>query len=247
MPSVDLSSRTFGKVYVLCQAPSREAGSGRKQTQWFCLCDCGTIVSVSSNNLSSGNSNSCGCLKRVPHRRLNLIGKRFGRLVVTSYSRTTERGQAVWHCGCDCGRTSEVRATRLLRGKTTSCGCYRSEGRFHSGIGPRKWATIVKSHGVCLRCGQTEKLEAHHIIPVSSNKKLARTIFNGACLCSSCHKAFHRAYGKETATLEDFSAFLPIGKRETSALSELIFSPGPAGLISAIEELKMLLAESYAS
>ena len=35
----------------------------RNKHLWLCLCDCGNEKVVISDNLSSGKSNSCGCLK----------------------------------------------------------------------------------------------------------------------------------------------------------------------------------------
>lgn len=36
---------------------------GKRQTQWWCQCDCGNIILVRQNNLKSGNTKSCGCYK----------------------------------------------------------------------------------------------------------------------------------------------------------------------------------------
>lgn len=54
--------------------------------------------------------------------KLNLIGQRFGRLVVTNEEEPVGR-QTMWECACDCGNII-ITATRMLRlsGKT-SCGC----------------------------------------------------------------------------------------------------------------------------
>lgn len=35
-----------------------------KKTYWKCVCDCGLSVIATGNNLRSGNTKSCGCLKR---------------------------------------------------------------------------------------------------------------------------------------------------------------------------------------
>lgn len=51
----------------------------------------------------------------------NLIGKRFGKLVVMSS--TTENGRKYWYCQCDCGNQKKARTDYLKNGKTTSCGC----------------------------------------------------------------------------------------------------------------------------
>jgi hypothetical protein len=36
----------------------------RKRTSWDCLCDCGAIVTVRADALTSGGTKSCGCLSR---------------------------------------------------------------------------------------------------------------------------------------------------------------------------------------
>lgn len=35
-----------------------------KKSRWMVLCDCGTLKDVSGDSLLTGNSNSCGCLRR---------------------------------------------------------------------------------------------------------------------------------------------------------------------------------------
>lgn len=62
----------------------------------------------------------------VPHNFIDLTGKRFGRLVVTS--RAENKGtMSRWNCVCDCGNETVVYGNNLRRGYTTSCGCYRNE------------------------------------------------------------------------------------------------------------------------
>jgi len=54
--------------------------------------------------------------------KLNLLGQRFGRLVVLR--QTADRGKGtVWECQCDCGLTLTVKAGPLRTGHTKSCGC----------------------------------------------------------------------------------------------------------------------------
>jgi very-short-patch-repair endonuclease len=58
-------------------------------------------------------------------RKLNLIGQRFGNLVVTSESPIRKNNRVVWNCKCDCGENTLVTTDLLRQGKTTSCGCKR--------------------------------------------------------------------------------------------------------------------------
>lgn len=60
----------------------------------------------------------------------DLTNQRFGRLVAVRYLRTTGNGKCRWWlCSCDCGKAHEASATSLVRGSTSSCGCYRDSLR----------------------------------------------------------------------------------------------------------------------
>jgi hypothetical protein len=57
----------------------------------------------------------------------NLVGQRFGRLVVIERFGVSTAGQATWSCGCDCGATKVVASGALRSGSTRSCGCLSAE------------------------------------------------------------------------------------------------------------------------
>lgn len=57
----------------------------------------------------------------------NLIGERFGRLVVIKEVGRTKRMQRLWLCKCDCGNTKILTTGVLKNGAVKSCGCLRSE------------------------------------------------------------------------------------------------------------------------
>ena len=54
---------------------------------------------------------------------LDLVGERFGSLVVTSRAENSRTGKTMWLCQCDCGEKKVIFATSLTRGLTRSCGC----------------------------------------------------------------------------------------------------------------------------
>ena len=60
-------------------------------------------------------------------KKLNLLGKRFGRLVVISENGRSSSGDVIWRCKCDCGKYKDVTASSLKVGDTISCGCYFTE------------------------------------------------------------------------------------------------------------------------
>lgn len=59
----DLKGQTFGLLKVLSENVDIKYQNKKKQKYWNCQCDCGTITVVSTDNLISKNTQSCGCLK----------------------------------------------------------------------------------------------------------------------------------------------------------------------------------------
>ena len=105
----DLTGRCFGEWEVL---------GYKGKAMWTCKCSCGNIKNVHRHSLKSGVSKSCG-----HSTHLGLIGKRFGRLVVTDI---VSAGKL--KCRCDCGNDTIVFVSNLTREDgTKSCGCINSE------------------------------------------------------------------------------------------------------------------------
>lgn len=84
--------------------------------------------------------------------KIDMIGKRFGRLVVISEAGKKD-GQFAWLCRCDCGKITEpIRGTCLRSGVTVSCGCKRDNGdsnRKHNGSNERLYRVFVGMHQRC--------------------------------------------------------------------------------------------------
>jgi hypothetical protein len=55
---IDLVGHKYSRLTVIEQRESDKRGGSR----WLCQCDCGKTLVVSSHNLRSGNTKSCGCL-----------------------------------------------------------------------------------------------------------------------------------------------------------------------------------------
>lgn len=61
-------------------------------------------------------------------KRLDLIGRRFCRLVVKATAETEVKSKKTcWNCVCDCGKETIVRTGSLESGNTKSCGCLMME------------------------------------------------------------------------------------------------------------------------
>ena len=74
---------------------------------------------------------------------------------------------------------------------------------------------------------------------------LARSGFNGACLCRECHVLLHSTYGTTETGVADFAEFVGLGPHETRAIDLLIYALGRQDIEKAIHELQLLLALHY--
>lgn len=119
--SINIIGKKYYKLLVVGKSNER----GRDGSiMWECVCDCGNTKLVSTNSLNVGAVKSCGCL----NVKDNLIGKRFGRLVVVEDGGYSASGHTrLCRCICDCGNEKDINASSLKRGTTVSCGCYSSE------------------------------------------------------------------------------------------------------------------------
>ena len=88
---------------------------------------------------------------------LDLVGDRFGRLIVLSKAEPTRLGASRWLCRCDCGNEKVTRGGSLTMGCSVSCGCYRIEKAV------QKIASVCKrivKHGCATRVGKSKEYRA---------------------------------------------------------------------------------------
>lgn len=75
--------------------------------------------------MSSSQASKIGMLN-LGKSRLDLRGKRFGKLTVISRVREADsKGVIKWNCRCDCGNQVKVKTASLNNGNTKSCGCLK--------------------------------------------------------------------------------------------------------------------------
>lgn len=127
---MDLSGQKYGRLLVISESAKRDRDGN---IYWNCLCDCGSEIVARGRSLRDTNiqksTRSCGCLKKdtfadqMQNRSAEIIGKRFGFLIVESLAWVKRESGAYYHCICDCGRKSVVRWNSLQQGVTKSCGC----------------------------------------------------------------------------------------------------------------------------
>jgi len=118
----DCTGKVFGQLTVLRDSGIRK----HRSVVWVCICECGTEVNVTRNNLITGNTKSCGCLPRGSPPQ-DLAGQIFGRLTAIKMSdNRTSSGEILWLCECSCSGFVEVRGSNLRNGHTKSCGCIQT-------------------------------------------------------------------------------------------------------------------------
>jgi len=60
-------------------------------------------------------------------QRIDLTGRRFGRLTVLKKADHSKKNPFYWICRCDCGAEIGAWGSCLTSGNTRSCGCFRKE------------------------------------------------------------------------------------------------------------------------
>jgi len=211
----DMTGKKFGRWTVL--EWSGYSSPKDKRAMWKCICECGKIGIISGTSLRLGTSKSCGCLQKEStignvNNRINLVGRRFGRLIVIEFGGHDKYQGSLWKVKCDCGTVKIVNGNGLRRGYTTSCGCYNLERSIEANCGENnhqwrggvsllsrgtirymKWRNDIlnRDNYICQMCGKNcrEFFEVHHIYPFGDYENLRFKVWNGITLCKKCHRS----------------------------------------------------------
>ena len=126
------------------KSPINKNGRSHKYVYVECICPkCGknTIVMYDNIRRKKGFQISCGCSSKIDQAIINnIIGKKFGRLLVEKYLgfyKDENRNKKTVHwfeCLCDCGNKHRVEYFKLIRGSCRSCGCLLTETRIKHNI-----------------------------------------------------------------------------------------------------------------
>lgn len=116
---IDITGEVFGKITVVRRLNKKSNG----QILWECKCECGNHINKTRANLIKMKKKCCSeCYK------INLTGKRFGKLTVLEEAERVNIGalkSRAWKCKCDCGEILIVAMPYLRKGQTKSCKkCY---------------------------------------------------------------------------------------------------------------------------
>ena len=105
----DLTGLRFGNLVVIRDSKTRD--SGRHQ-RWECLCDCGSVILRSGNELNRSRTYSkvsCGCQQKLPDG----VGNK--RVVILHYMNNAARRSLTWNL-------TEERASELFQFPCHYCG-----------------------------------------------------------------------------------------------------------------------------
>lgn len=172
----DIIGHRYGRLTVIA-LDHHYTGQANK-SRWICRCSCGVIISSTSSPLATGNTRSCGCLKRetaakalyayrkkghpVVRSVIDRSGYRYGKLKVIALE-TIDVGLAVWIAKCDCG---SLRAYKYLD-KFSSCGCVRKQKkpkvRLHCSCGSVFTTGCKGKQKFCNRCQNERATKSRHL------------------------------------------------------------------------------------
>lgn len=118
-PKEDLTGLVFGRLTVKNYIHVEVRPTGR----WVCECVCGKEVIVATAMLKNGHTKGCNSCPRIK----NIVGEKFGRLVVIEFAtqkiHPSGQTESTWLCDCLCGSKTIVSLSNLRSGGVKSCGC----------------------------------------------------------------------------------------------------------------------------
>lgn len=165
-------------------------------------------------------------------RRLNLIGQKYGRLIVVREIEQIGTKRRFW-CKCDCGKEIPVLMDSLRSGNTKSCGCFNKEqsslNNMTKNIVDESFGSLVvveradkkskfnKAFWLCeCDCGGTRVVDTNNLTsgrvtdcgrtcPYHVKKKSARPKSKRRermAVCRNCKRLFKSTYGRTTCSDE---------------------------------------------
>ena len=168
----------------------------------------------------------------------NLIGQRFGKLIVVERAGSTSDGHAKWKCKCDCGNFTEVSSNSLTKknNSTKSCGCWKIEKAKEKGninrikdISNQRFGKLIALKCVggtgqsalwkCkCDCGNEIITTSHHLISgntkscgclQSTGEEIISKILSHYNILFEKQKTFKTCIFKNTKGIARFDFFLP--------------------------------------
>lgn len=137
----DIVGQKYNFLTVLEDSGKRQCGA----VIWKCQCECGNIIYVSTGNLKTSHTKSCGkCQLPYKHsyNRLDLKQLKFGHLICLEDIGNNTNNESIWRCKCDCGNECIAVGWHLTSGIKTSCGCQKKSA------GEEKISKILQDNSI---------------------------------------------------------------------------------------------------
>lgn len=89
----NLLNQKFGRLTVIERVENHVSPSGKQRAQWLCRCSCSdhNEVIVNTNNLTRGNTQSCGCLHREATAEINKKHGKAGKRIYIEWKNMRSR------------------------------------------------------------------------------------------------------------------------------------------------------------
>lgn len=128
----------------------------------------------------------------------DLVGKKFGHLLITKWAGQDKRGKSLWEVRCDCGNVKKVVSHALTSLRTKSCGCARREymkvalGKEVGQLTGAKWSAIVFN----------ARARQHEVLITQSDAADLFEIQKGLCALSGIELILDAPRAQITASLD---------------------------------------------
>ncbi|MCQ2543382.1 MAG: hypothetical protein MJ126_04400 [Lachnospiraceae bacterium] len=123
--AIDINNKKFGRLLILETIYDFE---NHTKPRVKCLCDCGKEIILFKNDVLSGSTKSCGCLRKEINSTIN--EKDWTNVVsdagvkLLSFAYQNDKGTRMWNCECPlCKNTFVALPAKVMSCHTTSCGC----------------------------------------------------------------------------------------------------------------------------
>lgn len=157
----------------------------------------------------------------------NLINKKFGKITIIAdagYDCRYKEKRKLWLGKCECGKEKKYSQELLIK-EEASCGKCKSVPIEKNNYKPtsdryssrdsteyKKFAKQVfkRDKHKCVICGSSKKLNAHHLNAWHWYPQGRFDPNNAVTLCghySGCHKLFHKMFGTQQNTKQQFEIF----------------------------------------
>ena len=223
-----------------CELLEKEYKGSRIKMKY--RCSCGDISKMSFGNFKAGyRCKRCGYKKSREKQKLMLkyIKNYFEEhkcvLLETEYINCKTKMRYI----CNCKNINKISFSNFQKGRRCKkCGIEKTPGENNHNYNFNltneerllsrnyseysTWRTNVyeRDDYTCQKCFQKGvHLNAHHIENYSSNKKLRINKNNGITICKSCHKEFHKIYGRKNNTRQQLDEFLLVFQQITQLIS----------------------------